>query len=76
MASVLVAIAVLLVLLGWFLFGGRGRAPEPTAHRRVNETIDYTELEQAERDVREASDEDSVRDWGPGAGQPRSPEQL
>ena len=76
MTAVLVAIAVLLVLLCWFLFGGRGRPPEPTAHRRTNETIDYTELEQAERDVREASDEDSVRDWGPGAGKPRTPEQL
>ncbi|MGH7613046.1 MAG: hypothetical protein ACREMW_03250 [Gemmatimonadales bacterium] len=76
MTAVLVAIAVLLLLLGWFLFGGRGRPPEPTAHRRVNETIDYTELEQAERDVREASDEDSVREWGPGAGKPRPPEQL
>ena len=76
MASVIVAIAVLLLLLGWFLFGGRGHAPEPTAHRRADETIDYTELEQAERDVRAASDEDSVRDWGPGAGKPRSPEQL
>ena len=76
MAAVLVAIAVVLLLLGWFLFGGRGRAPEPTAHRRANETIDFTELEQAERDVQEASDEDSVRDWGPGAGKPRSPEQL
>jgi hypothetical protein len=76
MASVLVAIAVLLLLLGWFLFGGRGRPPEPTSHRRIDETIDYTELEQAERDVREADDEDGVRDWGPGTGKPRPPEQL
>ena len=66
----LIVLAVLLILLGWFLFGGGDRAPEPTAHRRVNEAIDYTELEAAEREVQDAPDEDSVRDWGPGAGRP------
>jgi len=60
----------LLAALGWFLFGGGDDAHEPTAHRRAGDPIDRSELEQAEREVREASDEDSVRDWGPGAGKP------
>ena len=67
---------MLLLGLAWFFLGGRGDAPEPTAHRKVNEDIDYTELDQAERDVRDADDEDSVRDWGPGTGKPRPPHLL
>ena len=62
--------AALLAALAWFFFGGRDRAPEPTAHRRVREEIDYTELEQAEREVQEAPDEENVRDWGPGVQKP------
>jgi hypothetical protein len=31
---------------------------------------DEVELEQAERDVQEAPDEDTVRDWGPGVQKP------
>jgi hypothetical protein len=69
-AGSLIVLALLLLALGWFFFGGRDGPPEPTAHRRANETIDYTELEQAEREVQDAPDEDSVRDWGPGTGQP------
>ena len=76
MLPALIAVVVLLLGLIWFLFSGRDRAPEPTAHRRVDESIDYTELEQAEREVRDADDEDSVRDWGPGAGKPRPPHLL
>lgn len=72
----LVVVAVLFGALGWFLFSGRGRTHEPTVHRRVNEEIDYSELERAERDVQEAEDEDSVRDWGPGATKPRPPHLL
>jgi hypothetical protein len=75
MAYVLGAVAILLLILGWFLFGGRGDAPEPTAGRRANDHIDRAELEQAERDVQDADDEDSVRDWGPGAS-PRPPHEL
>jgi len=66
----LVVLAVLLVVLAWFFLGGRDRPPEPTAHRRSGEAIDYTELEEAEREVQEATDEDSVRDWGPGTRNP------
>jgi hypothetical protein len=76
MIPALVLTAALLVGLAWLLLGGRGDSHEPTAHRPVDESIDYTELEQAERDVRDADDEDSVRDWGPGAGKPRPPHLL
>jgi hypothetical protein len=68
--------AGLLLALGWFLFSGRNHDHEPTAHRRVNESIDYSALERAERDVQDAEDEDSVRDWGPGATKPRPPHLL
>jgi hypothetical protein len=71
-----VALLLVLALLGWLILGGRGATHEPTLHRRVREDIDYTELEQAERDVQEAEDEDSVRDWGPGSGKPRPPHLL
>jgi len=59
----------LLAGLAWLLLGGREDAPEPTARRRPGAPIDYAELEQAEREVREAPDADAVRDWGPGATQ-------
>jgi len=59
----------LLAGLAWLLLSGREDAPEPTAGRRVGASIDYGELEQAERDVRDAPDADAVRDWGPGATQ-------
>jgi hypothetical protein len=75
MLPALIAIAVLLILLGWFLFSGRNDR-KPTAHRSADESIDYEELEQAERDVRDADDEDSVRDWGPGSTKPRPPHLL
>jgi hypothetical protein len=52
------------------LFSGRDSAPEPTARRVVNKQINYAELEQAEREVREADDAEGVRDWGPGATPP------
>ncbi len=70
MTGSLVGLAVLIIVLAWFFLGGRDRAPEPTAHRAVREEIDYTELEQAEREVQEAPDEESVRDWGPGVQKP------
>ena len=66
----LILFGLLVAALGWFFLGGRGRAPEPTAHRRPSDDVDYDELEQAEREVQEAPDETSVRDWGPGTGRP------
>ena len=70
MTGSLIGLAVLLIVLAWFFLGGRDRALEPTAHRAVREEIDYTELEQAEREVQEAPDEESVQDWGPGVQKP------
>jgi hypothetical protein len=61
--------------LGWFLFGGRNDR-RPSGRHSDNAAIDYDELEQAERDVRDADDEDSVRDWGPGSSKPRPPHLL
>jgi hypothetical protein len=66
----LVGLVVLLIVLAWFFLGGRGGAQEPTVHRAVREDIDYTQLEEAEREVQEAPDEESVRDWGPGVQKP------
>jgi hypothetical protein len=76
MTGTLIAVAAVLAILGWLLLGGRGGKHEPTAHPRPNEDIDRAELEEAEREVQDASDEESVRDWGPGAGKPRPPEML
>jgi len=59
-----------LLPLAWFFLGGRDSSHEPTVHRRVSDDLDRAELERAERDVREAPDEDAVRDWGPGASPP------
>ena len=78
MTATLVVLAVLVAILAWFFWGGRGGAAEPTAHRRAGATddIDRAELERAEQDVQEAPDQDSVRDWGPGTGRPKPPELL
>jgi hypothetical protein len=73
MALWVLVFVLLLGVLAWLFLGGRDEAPEPTARRRVTGDIDYAELEQAEREVREASDEESVRDWGPGASPPPPP---
>jgi hypothetical protein len=70
----LVILGVLVLLLAWFLLSGRDDAPEPTVRRRAGgrgeDEIDHAELDEAERDVQEAADEDSVRDWGPGVRKP------
>jgi hypothetical protein len=59
MGTVVVS-AVLLLLLAWFFW------PSRSPGRRGG---DNAELEQAEREVQEASNEETVRDWGPGTGQ-------
>ena len=69
MTALLLVFAGLLAACAWFFWPRRG-AVEPTAHRRADEAIDYGELEEAERDVRDADDEESVREWGPGAPRP------
>jgi hypothetical protein len=66
MTGVLVVVGVLLAALAWFFW------PPPSAEgsrdvdpgRRPG--VDVAALEQAEREVREATNQDSVRDWGPG----------
>jgi len=73
--GMLVVFGLLLIVLGWLLLGGRGSTHEPTLHRR-HDDVDRAELEEAEREVQEASDAESVNDWGPGAGKPRPPEML
>jgi len=63
--AVIGIIAVLLIVLVWFLWPSKDAGPP----RRERPDVDAAELEAAERDVREAADEESVRDWGPGSGQ-------
>ena len=60
--------AVLLLILAWFFWPSR-TAPTSSASRGERRGVDEAELEAAERDVREAADEHTVRDWGPGTGQ-------
>jgi hypothetical protein len=76
MIGMLVAVAVLMGVMAWLLVGSRGTSHEPTLDRRHDDGVDRAELEEAEREVRDAPDADSVRDWGPGAGKPRPPEML
>lgn len=66
----LVVLALIGLALGWFFLAGRDDAPAPTAHRRPRADVDYGELEEAEREVRDAPDEDEIRDWGPGTAGP------
>ena len=63
--AVIGVIAVLLIVLVWFLWPSTDAGPV----RRERPDVDAAELEAAERDVQEAADEESVRDWGPGTGQ-------
>ena len=56
------------LILGWFLFSGRDDAPEPTLGRRADDDVDHATLDAAEREVRDAPSEETVRDWGPGVG--------
>ena len=61
MTGSLIAIGVLLLVLAWFFWPRSGAEYEPPP---------TSELEAAERDVREAPDEETVRDWGPGVQKP------
>jgi len=68
MAGVIAGLIALLALLAWFFW------PSDAAAGRRNpaprDGVDQTELEEAEREVQEAPDEDRVRDWGPGVQKP------
>jgi hypothetical protein len=77
LGTLIVAFAAIIALILWLR---RDRTyPGPRLHSE-DEKIDYEELEQAEREVRELGSsqkpEDGFRgdDWGPGT--PRPPERL
>lgn len=68
--AIVAALAAILALLAWFVWpssspGTDSRTPGPRPG-----VDDEAELEQAEREVQEAPDQDSVRDWGPGVSKP------
>jgi hypothetical protein len=59
-------VALLLGLLAWFFWPSKSPAG---VVRKERPDVDEIELERAERDVQEAPDAETVRDWGPGTGQ-------
>jgi beta-lactam-binding protein with PASTA domain len=59
-------IAALLLALAWFFWPGK--SPAGVA-RKERPDVDEIELERAEREVQDAANEETVRDWGPGTGQ-------
>ncbi|HEY6784272.1 MAG TPA: hypothetical protein VI159_04935 [Gemmatimonadales bacterium] len=61
MATALTVVLLILGALAWLIFGG-GDDPDT----KPNPDIDRDELAEAEAEVRDAPDPDSVRDWGPG----------
>ncbi|HLZ44925.1 MAG TPA: hypothetical protein VKQ05_04530 [Gemmatimonadales bacterium] len=54
------AVAVLVIALAWFFWPTKAAPPRDR---------DNPELDEAEREVQEAPDEETIRDWGPGTGQ-------
>lgn len=64
--GVVVVVAVVVLMLAWFFWPARTHAGPA---RRERPGVDEAELEAAERDVQEAPDAETVRDWGPGTGQ-------
>jgi hypothetical protein len=68
-AGVALAILALLGLLAWFCWPRRD-PPLAREPRPARDDIDRRELEEAEREVQEAPDAESVRDWGPGVQKP------
>jgi beta-lactam-binding protein with PASTA domain len=64
--GIVVIVVVLLAVLAWFFWPSKSVAG---VARKERPDVDEIELERAERDVQEAADDESVRDWGPGTGQ-------
>ncbi len=62
--AVIAVVVVLLIIFAWLLWPSNDARPA----RRERPEVDEVELEAAERDVQEAADDESVRDWGPGSG--------
>lgn len=71
MAEVIAGLIALFALLAWFFWPSAATTGRRTPAPR--DGVDQTELEEAEREVQEAPDEDSVRDWGPGVQKPLLP---
>ena len=67
MAAAIIVVLLILAALGWLIFGG-GDDPDTGAS---HPDIDREELAEAESEVRDAPDPESVRDWGPGV--PKDP---
>ena len=67
--GIVVALAAVLALLAWFVWPSKDAGSSRSAASRAG-VEDEAELEQAEREVQEAPDEETVRDWGPGASKP------
>ena len=59
-------VGFLLLLLAWFFWPSKS---VPGVMRKERPDVDEIELERAEREVQEAPHDETVRDWGPGAGQ-------
>jgi len=66
--GVVVVIVVLLGALAWFFWPSDAPPSRPTPAPR--DGVDEAELAEAEREVQEAPDAESVRDWGPGVQKP------
>ena len=66
MAAAIIVVLLILAALSWLIFGG-GDDPDTAA----NPDVDREELAEAEAEVRDAPDPDSVRDWGPGVPKDR-----
>jgi len=66
MIGVITVLGALLALLAWFFWPSADTRP-PARRADVD---DAAELEEAEREVQEAPDEHTVRDWGPGVQKP------
>ncbi|HET8713870.1 MAG TPA: hypothetical protein VFM23_09355 [Gemmatimonadales bacterium] len=62
-----IGLAILLIALAWLFWPSKAVGG---VYRKGRPDVDELELERAERDVQEARDQDSVRDWGPGTGKP------
>jgi len=64
--ATLAVVGLLLLVLAWFFWPSR--SPSGVV-RKGRPDVDEVELERAEREVQEAPNEETVRDWGPGTGQ-------
>jgi hypothetical protein len=62
----IVVSAILLIALTWFFWPSRSA---PGVVRKERPDVDEIELERAEREVQDAANDETVRDWGPGTGQ-------